>query len=68
MQIIGLTPLGWFGVKVTSENHVKSLLPYYFGIHDFFMDCASSLSPNTNERIFDNDVASLEAMMKLIPI
>jgi hypothetical protein len=38
----------------TLQNYVKKLCPYYYDVHEVFMDRASSFAAYTSERNFDD--------------
>ena len=41
--------------QISLQNYVKSLCPYYYDVHETFMDRASSFAEFTNERNFEED-------------
>ncbi len=42
-------------------NLCEELCPYYYDVHEIFMDCASSFAAYTSERDFDEDSRSSES-------
>jgi hypothetical protein len=42
----------------TLQNYVKKICPYYYDVHEVFMDRASSFAAYTSERNFDDSSES----------